>query len=67
MRATFTIPNMICPACVIHLEELEDELDGVLSIQANYKKQRMDVEFDEAIISEQAIRAAVLELGYQIA
>ncbi len=66
MRTTFTISNMICPACVMHLEELEDELDGVLSIQANYKKQRMDVEFDEAVISEQSIREAVAEIGYEI-
>lgn len=67
MRATFTITNMICPACVMHLEELEDELEGVLSIQANYKKQRMDVEFDETAISEAQIRAAVNEIGYEIA
>ncbi len=67
MRSTFTITNMICPACVMHLEELEDELDGVLSIQANYKKRRMDVEFDETAISEAEIRAAVNEIGYEIA
>ena len=66
MRATFTIPNMICPACVMHLEELEDELEGILSIQASYKKQRMDVEFDETVISEQEIRNAVNEIGYEI-
>jgi copper chaperone CopZ len=66
MRSTFTIPNMICPACVMHLEELEDELEGVLSVQANYRKQRMDVEWDESCISEQEIRDAVAELGYDI-
>jgi copper chaperone CopZ len=66
-RKTFTIPNMHCPACVMHLEGLEDELEGILSIQANYKKQRMDVEYDEGQISEQAIREAVADLGYEIA
>ena len=66
-RVTFTIPNMHCPACVMHLEELEDELEGVLSVKANYKKQRMDVEYDEDQINEQTIRAAVKELGYEIA
>jgi copper chaperone CopZ len=66
-RATFTIPNMICPACNMHLEELEDELPGILFIQANYKKQRMDVEFDETQISLEEIRAAVNEIGYDIA
>jgi copper chaperone len=64
---TFNIPNIICPACVMHLEALEDELDGVLFVKASYQKQRMDVEFDESQVSEQAIRAAVEEMGYQIA
>ena len=66
-RLTWTIPNMHCPACVMHLEELEDELEGILSVKANYKKQRMDVEYDESRISEGAIRTAVAELGYEIA
>jgi copper chaperone CopZ len=66
MRKTFTIPNMHCPACVMHLEALEDELQGIRFIQANYKKQRMDVEFDESVISEGEIRTAVSELGYEI-
>jgi copper ion binding protein len=66
-RVTYSIPGMHCSACVMHLEGLEDELEGILSIQASYKKQRMDVEFDENRISEKAIREAVAELGYEIA
>ncbi|MFM8321897.1 MAG: heavy-metal-associated domain-containing protein [Chloroflexota bacterium] len=65
-RVTYSIPNMICPACVMHLEELEDELPGILMIKASYQKQRMDVEFDEQRVSDQQIRAAVAELGYEI-
>jgi copper chaperone CopZ len=57
---------MICPACNVHLEELEDELPGILFVRANYKKQRMDIEWDETQIDETAIRAAVAELGYEI-
>ena len=66
-RSTFTIPNMVCPACVMHLEELEDELPGILFIKANYRAQRMDVEFDESQISEEVIRQAVADIGYEIA
>jgi copper chaperone CopZ len=66
-RLTFTIPNMHCPACVMHLEGLEDELPGVGFIQASYKTQKMVVEFDEALLSEAQIRQAVAELGYEIA
>lgn len=67
MRVSWTIPNIHCPACVMHLEALEDELDGIEFIQGNYKKQQLVVEFDEAVINEAEIRAAVNELGYEIA
>lgn len=66
-RLTFQIPNIMCPACVMHLEGLEDELDGILFVKASYQKQRMEVEYDESLISELTIRSEVEKLGYQIA
>lgn len=66
MHKTFHIPNMTCSACVMHLENLEDEFDGILFVKASYQKQRMEIEFDESKISEKQIRDAVAELGYQI-
>jgi copper chaperone CopZ len=66
-RVTFTIPNMHCPACVIHLQELEDELPGISFIQASYRTQRMEVEYDESLVSEAEIRQSVGKLGYEIA
>jgi copper chaperone CopZ len=66
-RVTYTIPNMHCPACVMHLEALEDELPGIHFIRANYKKQCMDVEFDDSQLTEDVLRQAIGELGYEIA
>jgi copper chaperone CopZ len=66
-RSILTIPNMMCPACVMHLEELEDELPGILFIKASYHKKRLEVEFDESRVSEQEIRQAVTDIGYEIA
>lgn len=67
MRVSYKIPNMSCSACVMHLEALEDKLDGIVYVKANYRQQRMEVEFDETRIAEQKIRAEVAELGYEIA
>jgi copper chaperone CopZ len=58
---------MTCPACVMHLEELEDELPGILFIKASYHKKRLEVDFDESLVSEQVIRTAVIDIGYEIA
>jgi copper chaperone CopZ len=48
----------------MHLEDLEDELPGVKRINAMYKKQRMIVEYDEAVISVEQIIAAANTIGY---
>ena len=59
MKKTFRVLDMHCPNCAMHLECLEDELPGVKRISASYKKQMMDVEFDETKITvEQIILAA---------
>ncbi|MRS04338.1 copper chaperone [bacterium] len=63
---TFIVTDMHCPACVMRLEGLEDELDGVDRITANYKKQNMVVAFEETKISADQIKKAVSELGYTI-
>jgi Cu+-exporting ATPase len=63
---TFIVTDMHCPACVMRLEGLEDELNGVDRITANYKKQNMVVAFDETKISAAQIKKAVSELGYTI-
>lgn len=61
---TFKVPDMDCTACVMHLEGIEDKLDGVEMIDANYRKQRMIVEYDEDEVSEQDIIEAVKKEGY---
>ena len=65
MRKTFHVSDMHCPACVMHLEALEDEIPGIINIQGSYQKQRLDVEFDETQVTESQIREAIQELGYK--
>ncbi len=55
---------MMCPNCAFHLEGLEDELPGVNRITASYKKQSMEVEFDETKLSLDQIISAANALGY---
>jgi copper chaperone CopZ len=55
---------MHCSACVMRLEGLEDDLPGIRRISASYHRQEMEVEWDEAVLSEAQIIAAVKEAGY---
>jgi copper chaperone CopZ len=60
----FSITDMHCPACVMRLESLEDDLPGVQQVSGSYQRQRLDVVYDEGEVSEAEIRAAIAELGY---
>jgi copper chaperone CopZ len=64
MKKTFRVADMMCPNCAMHLEGLEDELDGVKRVTASYKKQLMEVEFDESKLSIEQIIAAANAIGY---
>ena len=37
-KITFTIEGMECPNCSMILEMIEDKLEGVLMVEASYKK-----------------------------
>lgn len=64
MKIIFSVRDMHCPNCSMHLEGLEDEVPGVKSINASYKKQIMEVEFDETKVSIAQIISAANEIGY---
>lgn len=64
MKTTFKVPDMTCPNCAMHLEGLEDEIPGVSSISASYRKLIMEVEFDETKVKIEDILHAANEIGY---
>jgi len=64
LKKTFKIPDMTCSACVMKLEGLEDDLDGVKEINASYHKLEMVIEFDESKLTDEQIVAAVRKKGY---
>ena len=64
MKKTFRVPDMECTNCAMHLEGLEDELPGVKRITASYRKQTMEVDFDESRVSIDQIIAAANAIGY---
>ncbi len=66
MKQTFRVPDMHCPMCVMTLEGLEDTLPGIRRIAASYRKQQLEVEYDETLVSAAQITAAVAALGYTI-
>jgi copper chaperone CopZ len=66
MKKVFHITDMHCAACVLRLEGIEDELDGIRSARASYHKQTLQMEWDESRVSEEQIAAAIREKGYTL-
>ncbi len=65
LKQVFRVPDMHCSACVMRLEGIEDELKGIQRVTASYRKQQMEVEYDEKQVNEQQIIAAAQKHGYQ--
>jgi len=66
LKQIFRVTDMHCPACVMRLEGLEDDLPGVQRVRASYHKQQMEVEYDESWLSAEQIVAAIRKLGYTV-
>ena len=64
-KQTFSIPDMTCSNCVMKLESLEDELTGIIEINASYHKLQMVIAYDDSTLNENDIIAAVNKKGYQ--
>lgn len=64
IKKTFQVTDLHCANCAMRVEGIEDDLPGVVSAVASYKKGQMVVEFDEARLSDADIIAAVRAKGY---
>jgi len=65
-KKTYTITNMECANCAMLLESIEDKLPGIEEVNASYRKGQMTVIFDETLVSEAEILAAVEKKGYRV-
>jgi len=60
----YKLQNISCSSCVMHLEAMEDDIDGVEKVDVNFKKQTMAVEYTEDTITVEDISLAVSAMGY---
>jgi len=63
-KQQFRVEDMHCVNCTMRLQELEDILPGVKSVDASYRTGKMVVEYDETKILSDQIVQAVRKLGY---
>ena len=64
-KSVFRVTDMHCSSCVMLVESIEDDLPGVQRVKASYQKARVEVEYDETMVSEAQIVAAIKQKGYE--
>ncbi|MDD4076160.1 MAG: heavy metal translocating P-type ATPase, partial [Eubacteriales bacterium] len=64
MKQKFDVTGMSCSACSARIENTVRKRDGVKAVSVNLLTNSMLVEYDEKIISESGVMAAVTDAGY---
>jgi P-type Cu+ transporter len=64
--ATFNIGGMHCPTCAVRNERALKKFKGVLDATINFATRSARVEFDDTVVSIDALYDVVVENGYQV-
>jgi len=64
LKKTFRVSDMHCSNCAMKIESLEDDLPGVKSVSASYRKGLVVVEFDAMRLTTEDIIQAIKKQGY---
>jgi P-type Cu2+ transporter len=65
--ATLAVEDLRCTCCANDVLDAVRALDGVRSAELDYQQAALRVEYDSALIDEEAVRQAVRERGYRCA
>ena len=60
------VTGMKCGGCETNVKTKLTELDGVVSVEASSKQNKVDVEFDAAVINVDAISKVIIEAGFVV-
>ncbi len=63
-KVRLRIEGMHCVGCAMTIDGALEDLPGVQSASTNYARQVVDVEYDEHVVSEAQLIAAVAAAGY---
>ncbi len=66
MRKSLKVEGMSCVNCARAIEITLRKTEGVKSVKVSFELGRVDVEYDEKIVSEEKIVNKIEELGYRV-
>ena len=60
------VEGMTCASCAMTVEKSTKKIDGVTSANVNFATEKLNISFDEEIVSVADIQAAVEKAGYKV-
>lgn len=66
MKLTFVIEGMSCTSCKHTIEKHLKKQLGIKKVGVNYQEKRLNISFDESVISVEDLKLQVEALGYQL-
>ena len=65
-EVTITVKGMTGSGCEFNIEKAVKKLDGVIMVKANYKKGKVDIQFEKDKVSISDIVEAINKSGYNV-
>lgn len=62
-RITIKVEEIQCTGCVSDMETILLGMDGILSVVVRYSEERISVEYDPELLSEEQIVAVIRKMG----
>lgn len=66
-KETLSVTGMSCAHCESRVNAALEAMEGVKSAKATAKKNEVTVKFDESKLEIAAIKAKIIETGYEVA
>lgn len=60
------VAGMMCGGCETTVKKKLTEMDGIVTVDASSKENKVDVEFDAAKTNVDAISKAIVEAGFAV-
>jgi len=66
MKTILDVKGMKCGGCESSVREAVKVLDGVISVQPNFRENTVEVEYEEGKADLEAIRKTIAAKGFQV-
>ncbi|MEG0679026.1 heavy metal translocating P-type ATPase [Carnobacterium maltaromaticum] len=64
IKASYSITGMTCASCAQTIEKYINKLDGIVSVSVNLATEKMSVDYNSSLLSNEIIIATVKNAGY---